>query len=625
MSARLKFTVMSATEIMIRLRVPVMPLLTGLLFAAVHSAATCVAQPAGSTMYYEGRLSIPAVARFRQLPLRLFLRSEFDLPTADRYFPEEYLPRFLQIMQGDFDNELKYHVARALERIVRERLTSIDAILPVVRTTLQQSDDLNVRRACAMVLTAADTQEHAAVLSELCRAGDLHASLLIEPKLADWKSNELTTEWLNRIRQPEQHSRVLIGLACNGLSRLANTDALPELAGLAESDTTRFQIRKAAAAAVSRLSAEQAVDIATRLADGSLEDRITAVTLLQAAAGEPGLKLLSSLCDDDTGTVAALAWDALFRQDPQRLTDRLQDASRHAEANVRRTVIRTCAALPTAERCDLLNQMMADRNLYVRNHAREALIKLAESNADLKAGILANAGDVTAQTDAAWEQLEQAMVLLSVLRHDQYQPNSIALMKHARPEVYVTAAWMLHLMPRNELSGPAVAQAAATWEKMQDTKLPQPEIDALSLQLGFLFHVAGFCGDNGLREVMELQFDKSVPTAVPSRASAMWALGMLAEGSEDADLQSRFVERIFDDNPIDPEAFEVRAGSALALGLLGSRTAIDDLRRALNNYGYGSELSKAAATALVQLGEERPVFPDIPPEPLSGWPIRIPQ
>jgi HEAT repeat protein len=575
-------------------------------------------------MDYEGELSIPAVARYGRLPQRLFLRPEFDLPTADTYFPDKYLPRFLQIMRDDYDNELKYDVARSLERIILEELAPADNILPVVRTVLDETDDLNVRRACAMVLLAADSKEDADRLAEICRAGDLQASLLIEPELASWKSDVLQSEWMDRIKEPQKFPRQLVCLACEGLTELAAAESAPILAQLAQQDTTRFQVRQAAAAATARIDAKAAFDVAQELANGTLKDRLTAVQLLNTASSDEALNVLSKLCDDSKGSVAALAWQTLFRQDPQRLTDRLETGSRHPEANVRHAVVQVAEELPTGERCDLLNEVLADRNLYVRNHARETLTRLTTAAPDLNDRILANAGDVTAKPDAPWEQLEQAMVLLGVKRHDAYQPNCIELMKHERPEVYVTSAWLLHLMPRTELSPPAVQQAKATWERLQNPKLPQPEVESLGLQLGCLFHVAGFCKDNDLRAICELQFSKDVPTTVDSRAAAMWALGMLAEGSQDSDLQSKFVARIFDDDPQNPEAFEVRAGAALALGLLGSKSAVSDLRTALGKYGYGSELSRASATALVQLGEDRPEFPEIPPVPLGEWPIRFP-
>ncbi len=574
-----------------------------------------------SEIYFEGDLKIADVARFNDLPTRFYLRPEFQVPVADTFLQDEFLDLFVRILDGDYDDELYVQAARSLERVSRERLASTERFADVLRKRLKDSDDRDVRRTCAMALAAAESKQDAELLASLCQPGDEVLCLVLEEALSEWKSELLLDVWQKRIQDPTSCSQTLLALACQGVASLNATQVVPELQKLIASDRQRFSIRKAAAQSLARLSQDAAYASAEALADGTVNERIVAATLLDLATSDGALSLAEKLCDDEEDAVASIAWNSLVRQDPDRLLSRLTLGQTHQDPNVRSAVVRTILVRPTVERCDLLSEILGDFHLGVRNESRRVLQTLAEKDEQLRARICTNAGGVLGNAGAVWQQVEQSLLLLGHLRHDAYQADCLPLLKHERPEVLVTAAWLLHVMPQDSLGESATSVALANWKSMKDEGLANPLFRSYDEQLVFLLHVAGFTHRNEMKEMCEEQFDKASVLDPDGRAVAMWALGMLNEGSKDDALAKRFVERVFDDNPFFPEFPNVKNGSALALGLVGSTNSIPDLRRAHTTYGVGSVLGNFVSTALRMLGEEPPPYPKLRPTPIQNWPI----
>ena len=590
-------------------------------------ANNCPAQSDDRENYYDGELILPEVVRFEKLPIRLFLRSEFQQEKKNTFLPKKYVDLFVRILSGDYDNELHHQAAVSLGRVARENLAEPESFIPSLRQRLKATEDINVRRACAVGLAEANATDDAGLLAEYCTAHDPYLCTLIEPRIAAWKSTVLLETWKARLQSPKDYSRTLVALACDGVAAIEAENMVDDVNSLAAVDTTRFAVRNAAARAVAMLSEDRAFATATKLADGQMLERIIATALLQSAKSEEAIALLASLCDDKKNSVASAAWKHTYRQAPEKLVSRIPNGKVHEDSNVRSVVVELAEHFPSDGHCDVLNEMLGDTHIEVRNAARNSLFRLAKTEKKLTDRILANAGDVTAAEDSTWQHLEQAMLLLGQLRHDVYQPNCIALLKHARPEVYVTAAWLLHLMPQKSLSRVASQEAIRKVQLFQtDSSLDKTGIRRYGIQIGFLLHASGYTQDATVKELCMAQYlTKEGPLIPKSRAIAMWALGKIFEGTMDEQIREGLTARVFDDNLLSPEVETVKAASALGMGLLASTKSVDDLRRAHSTYGILGELGKSVSTALTMLGQDAPKQPPVVDGVVGGWPIVFPE
>ena len=220
-----------------------------------------------------------------------------------------------------------------------------------------------------------------------------------------------------------------------------------------------------------------------------------------------------------------------------------------------------------------------------------------------------------------WQQLEQALLLVGTLKHDQFQELCIPLLRHERPEVLVTASWLLHLMPRPAISILAAAEAKKKWTSLaKEEKMTQKLQAAYSLQLGFLFHVGAYTNEQQMLDISMAQLDKFSPLTTDSRAIAVWSVGMLRKDSMDEELVQNLVSRVFDDG-VPPEFEEVKAGAALAIGLVGSTSAVSSLQKAHAKYGIDGMVGRSVSTAQSQLGQTPPALPDYPPTNVVNWPL----
>ena len=82
----------------------------------------------------------------------------------------------------------------------------------------------------------------------------------------------------------------------------------------------------------------------------------------------------------------------------------------------------------------------------------------------------------------------------------------------------------------------------------------------------------------------------------------------------------KLFSRVFDNgNP--PEFEEVKAGSALAIGLIGVDSAVMSLGKAHTMYGIDGMIGKCVSTSLRELGETPPPQPVYPPVNVADWPL----
>ena len=203
------------------------------------------------------------------------------------------------------------------------------------------------------------------------------------------------------------------------------------------------------------MSHEQSWPLVANYIDSNLTDRLLATKLLTSAQTAAQIELLRKLCFDEIDPIAAAAWNTLARQHPETLFPILNSGYLHRDANVRFTAVDMMFRFPNEKRCEWLHDAMSDIHIGVRNSARRNLTELCNTHSDLRDNILQRAGDSLNDPNSNWQQLEQALVLLASNRCSDFHLRAIGLLSHDQPEVFVTAAWLLHLMPRQEISSTA--------------------------------------------------------------------------------------------------------------------------------------------------------------------------
>jgi HEAT repeat protein len=591
-----------------------------ILIMAVFSVSCRSAVAADEAIEFKGSFELRPIVRFSELPRRMYLEPTISVPPDALYVKDGVLELLERMLVSGPDNEIRIQAIKAIEKIHTAELGSVAHLVQSIRKHLAESGNIHVRQACASALAAIGHAESAAEVAQMCLPEFEALCVRIEPNFVSWGADALKPTWIQRVRSPEGFSTVQLQLATEGLVQLNETAANTALESILKNELAEFVIRHSAARALSTLDQQKAAATAETYVQGGVPDRLLACALLGRCSSDSGIALLSQLCDDESNAVAARAWKTMLDRAPEQLVKKLGSGVSHQESNVRFAAIRTISLFPTEDGCRMLHVLAGDIHIGVRNSARQVLAVFADTNADLRYTILQNAGGTLSDPDVSWQQLEQSLILLGQLKHREWQKQCLPLLDHDRPEVFATAAWLLHLMPQHDIAE-LVGEATLKRHKLYQTAQgSDPLATELAIQLTFLFQHAGFTELQSLQKLCERQFSKGEGDP-EKRAAALWALGKINSGNADPTITGKLVERIFDDNPVLPEYFIVRRMSVLALVWMNARSTVPDMHRIRKMYGVRSLLGQTARWAIPQLGAEQPPKPEPLNIPVEDFPI----
>lgn len=579
---------------------------------AVLVPGSCRAQ---DEVHFQGSVEVPDVVRYLQLPSRMV--NELQLPPARHTVVlEDGLIEFFTQLLSSQDVDLRIEAARSLDRIARGNHGDIAPAINAL-TKLVDAENRHLRLAAARALAAADARQAAAALVEFCQHADDRSRMQIEPALVRWQADEAVEMWRSRLDESGS-SGLSLELACHGLKSVAAADASELVLRLLLNPNTPFAARRAAAEALASLDPGTARTTASTFGEGSVRDRLLAVALLAGPQAEARQELVR-YCGDPANAVAADAWRRLETLQAELLQPELDAGLQHPDAEVRQAAIRVIDRFPGRENCDRLVERFSDEHIAVRNHARVVLLKHAQSDPALKEHA------VTILEPALrgnWQSAEQAVVAAAVLDQPQFAALCVPLLKHERPEVFVTAAWLIHLYPDALIMQEVDAVAQ---EKLQVvSNAPVTVQDNVGAQLSFLFQTAGYLDYKPMLPLCTAQFSKTTGVDRSGRAGAMWAIGMLNRDQPVADLVPKLVERLNDrDSIVNPEFDLVRRMAAMSLGRMKAAPTISDLR-----YAYGFDAPDSLIPEAVRWGLGR-MDQEVPPmrklsdttTPVGGWRI----
>ncbi len=560
-----------------------------------------------------GPLDIAHIARFNNLPRRMFLEPHLITPGSVWKLDPRYVPLFDRTLREIDNDELLETAAISLARIAEEKLQDISGSSDILLKHLESHSSLRVRFACARALVNGDLEESAAVLLKMDESASDAQRLWLDPALARWKFASAADVWTRRL-VAENETTVAVSLACDGLAALGDPQALDLLLAVIHGKLLPYEKRRAAAKAICVLAPDIALAEAKLLTGGSVLERLLGVELLSSANPDAHAGLFS-LCTDASDGVASAAWMALFRLNPETLITALPAGRSHRDAVIRMTAARTMRLFPDTERAGWLLALLSDKHLEVRNVAREMSFLMAEELASLRDPIIAMAGDTLTANSENWQGIEQSLLLLGQLRAVHFSDRCIPLLEHPRNEVLVTAAWLLHLFP-----DPAVEEAVRKHlmrnEEMLKNSATAPAGADIGEQSSYLIQYAGLMRLKDMQAFLTPNFSKAEPGGQIKRAAAMWTLGLLHENDPDPELTTSYIGRVADRIAAPPEWPQVRRMSAVALGLIRAKTAVPGLLEAYKVDPVETVIPDSARWALGMIGEA-------PPEPVKPLSLQV--
>lgn len=549
---------------------------------------------------FDVKIEYPPIARYRELPMRMMSEIKVRMSVLNKVMDEGTVEFFRNIVETSEDSATQTQALEALADIARRELGNVGPALATIRAATK-SEDRGMRRAAAIAIIEADDREGVRdLLNVVEQSNDDRLLMRVEPTLAEWKCKAAKKMWQARFADPLT-SNTALALACDGLAAIGATDALPDIRKVFEK-SPRFQSRLAAARSIGMLEAKLGLELGNSLLESRVADQIAAVALLSNE--DPACqKKLVELCKAEPNAVAAAAWVALERRNAELLKPLFDDGIKHPDTQVRLATVRALRRFATVENCDRLAVALGDRHIVVRNNARIALQEFSITE-DLKRRIVANADNAVGKADN-WRRIEQSLLLAAILKQSQFAKKCVPLLRHERPEVFVTAAWLMHLHPNALLM-----DDVTTFSTQRLKTLRRAESDLqidMGLQMASLFQLAGFVEHKPFIPLCEQQFNKSSGVGREGRAAAMWAIGMLSRDEPVERLVSKLIQRLNDrSSDFNPEFDMVRFKCVMSLGRMNARGQADQI---LNAYKVDTPVTfipAASRWALEQLGQEVP-------------------
>jgi len=516
-----------------------------------------------------------APARGIEIEYARFKDPEIDPPRPVLGVSPASLPLWLQALEAS-EMDLRREAADTLVEAYRQGLSEAKQAEPALLKALAAPGQHPlVVAAVARALIALDCRHAADSLWAHAQRGSSELAQVIEPALAQWDYRPARSVWLQRLANRET-PRGLLFLAIEGLANVGEQSAVPTLKALAVDRTGDAAVRLAAARAVGRLtSAGQESDARRLAADRTpqgLTDRLVAAWLLRRHSASSALAVLEDLAQDPEPAVAAVALQRLLEADFARIVRLSDKLLASPDARVRQLTAQAWVAERTPQAVSQLGVVLDDPHPGIRAHVRESLLDMASQPA-LRPAVLEAARRQLA--GRSWRGLEQAVMILVALEQKDIADRLVELLDFERPEVFVAAAWGLR-----RLAVPATSQRVLTkLEKLRDLQMVDRSTAEQDRQFSHLAEMLGLLRVGEAEPLLRQYVPKNIVLSPSVRGAAIWALGHIRADKPEPELARQLAERVADVMGILPEAAEVRAMSAIALGRMKAREALPVLRK----------------------------------------------
>jgi HEAT repeat protein len=520
-----------------------------------------------------------------------------EFPAVQMRFSPAVLPLWISALNSS-EADLKCQAATTITWARRRGMEGLQGTIEPLVRNLQDEHRL-VRLASAEALVALQARSAAEALYRCSQTGAVDIAQAVEPVLGRWEFAPLIQTWRQRLqaRRPVDRRRMLI--AIRGLGQQGDATAAADLLRIAVDGGEHPELRLAAAEVLGEIRREGGEDAAAELSERShVVERLVAAHLIRHHTSPTAQKLLIQLGQDDQSSVAAIALGRLVELDPSLILPFAADSLSKGDANVRRLVAEALLAQPSERSLPMLGDLLGDPIPDLRIFVRQSLAALAAASPRWQPQIVAQ-GQRMLATDQ-WPALEQAMKLLVVLEDTSQTGRFLELLDHARPEVYVTAAWALRKSAVDESLEPLLEFARARNKQRVELMMQDNYLAGLDEQLSQILQFFGqkkyAPAEPFLRSFVPKNFEVQ-----ETRAAAIWTLGYLHQNDPDPELVAQLVERLRDIEGMFPEAGLIRRFAAVSLGRMQAQQALPDLERFSEAGRIESSIGYACAWAIREI------------------------
>lgn len=511
------------------------------------------------------------------------------------------------IDRPEFD--LRVNAVNALVDLRVQGATGLEIVLPRLQRLVSDDAVEAVRDSAARALVAFDDRTSASLLAEAMasqRVSDQVVMQAIDPALATWGLASAEAQWRSRLERREGS----LGLQASAARRLgeAGVESASALLMSVAMDAGRsVSVRFAAAEAVAKLNKQGLENNAQLLfAAGDARASMLAIAMLGGHHGEAAIRCVQASLSHDNARVReqAVRW---FAREGRSAVSTVEPLAGDADAGVRLAVMEVIRATWPQSAIDVLIAALADQERVVRDAAADGLAAVIAGD-EARSEVQAALSDTLAGSNAL--ALEQASRLVGYAGMVEESPRLLALLGHESPRVRIAAAQGLRVLQIAETESAILDRCRILTSQMDDPPADAAPRQAVADELAQHFMLLGQLRCRAADPLLQRYLPKRSGFAVADRAAAIYALGLIHEGQPaDAALIATLEERLGDNNPLDPEASEVRRFSAVALGRMRATTSTDLLK--MINSMENSTISVGASTrwALTQItGQPQPAL-----------------
>ena len=407
-------------------------------------------------------------------------------------------------------------------------------------------------------------------------------SLLIERILIDWGNQLPLSTWRSRVAQ-FQGDWQAVSIAIRGMEILQDYAAVDDLVTLFSKPNLPLPIKIEASRVLGILKSTGLEALAQEVYESNSDfTDLIAGNLIAQHNSKQALELQLAILNSDQAASVSIAFESISKFHPKQGEVLAADLINHKEFHVRRLAIENLSKSPIEANLRLLAGVFRDQNVGLRDQARQSLVDLANSpevrpvvDKIVDEEIVADDRRVLEQAIILAVQLNRRDVCVSLLKH----------LNHEDEIVKIRAAWGLQELASDEMVLSRILELVKSFsERLKEGTGINP---TERFQLTYLIHAFGsnryLPAEPLLREYVPEMEQKMTPHA---RAAAIWALGMIHQGSKDATLSAQIEERFFDLGPPFAEYENVRYTSAITLARLGAMEDPSSLRTAGGSLPY---------------------------------------
>lgn len=561
---------------------------------------------------------LPAAAEDLRPTFLMLSDPPVEIPETTKTLP----PKIVEFWRAQLESANPDHLLSAVVDIrtaANHGFDSVAAAAPVLQKLLQDEGHSDLLRTqTARTLIALDAREAAAELFAASQTLGTVARQMIEPALAEWDHKPIREAWRKRLSEEATPLRELV-LACRGVGRTRDEPSLGTLMGIVHDPLRPRSVRLAAARAAGMIAANGLEEDAEKLLAGTeppLINRLCAAALLQRHSSEPAQRLLERLFQDPSGPVAGAAISRLFAIDkslPLKLKD---EAWRHPDVQVRRTIAEAYIAQKTNEHFAELTRHLTDRDPGLRGRITAALLD-AVKNQEFATAITEGVRKMLHADD--WRGQEQACLIFGQIDEEPAAKRFVELLSVERPEVQIAAAWALRKVAVKEMLPAMLRQAT------RQTQQPRgDDLAVVDRQVAHLFEAFAVMKHRPAIPLLRSQVPKQITHRRLSRGAAVWALGHLLAEDKDESLAAALMSRVQDDGGMPPEIEIVRRMSAISLGRMKAASQLNALKKKLTPETRHDPAAYSMQWAIRQISGESIPFAPTPSLMLRNWRIQPP-